>query len=64
MSAREQLGRIEGIWVMVHDVPHHIACRWRIVDDPAVDSGPRGFMLMQPPISFDACMMMPEARTA
>ncbi len=68
MSAREQLGRVEGFWVMAFDVPHHIACGWRIVDAGSDDAGPRGFVLMQPPISFTACMMMPEglpeARTA
>lgn len=55
MSARE-LGRVEGTWVMVHDVPLHLAQGWHIVDDPSDGSGPRGFMLMQAPISLAACL--------
>jgi hypothetical protein len=64
MTAQSQLGRVEGTWVMAFDVPLHLALGWRIVDDPVGDSGPRGFLLMQAPISFTACMMMPEGLPA
>ena len=61
MTASTELGRVSGVWLMAFDVPHHIAQGWRIVDDPGGDdSGPRGFVLMHPPISLEACMLMPD----
>lgn len=60
MSERaDDLGRAEGVWVPVDDVPTHIACGWKVADDVADGVGPRdelghGCMLLAPPAGLEA----------